>query len=402
MPVCPKCNSVYEDDLKFCSTDGTLLVPMTSETHLPIGAVVNESLRVIDRVRTDRFGVVYRVEDTIVSSRSLSLRLFRRGLVTSKVFEALGGLADRLRSQLNEPHIVANHIPIQLEDGRHAILGDDCHGSTLDSILAREAPLTTQFTVMALVRIADILSSAHGVGLFHGNVTPENVLLVDRTERAITVKLADFGIASTIRRHNARALTSPVDLLPLRSYDNYYPPELVTGRGTQADARADVFAIGALCYQMLSGWIPFTEAALERDSAVYLTDDPRPLIVLNKELGVPTALERTMLKALERDPRSRFQTMVELVEALQEIELELTIRPTVKPASRKATRVPKKATSLAPSPTGRARPATGTAGVRARDTADLGSDVRGTPLADDPGKTFDGQVTASDVLQSEE
>jgi eukaryotic-like serine/threonine-protein kinase len=402
MPVCPKCNTVYEDDLKFCSTDGTHLVPMTGETHLPIGIVVNESLKVVDRVRTDRFGVVYRVEDTIAPSRSLSLRLFRRGLVTSKVFDALGGLAERLRASLDEPHIVANYIPIQLEDGRYALLADDCHGSSLDTILAREAPLTAPYTVMALVRIADILSSAHRFGLFHGNVTPENVIVVDRTDRTLTIKLVDFGIASTIRRHNARALTSPLDLFPLRNYDNYYPPELVTGRGTHADARADVFAIGALCYQMLSGWIPFTEAALERDSAVYLTDDPRPLIVLNKELGIPHALEQTMLKALERNPSARYQTMAELVDALQEIELEISIRPTVKPASRKATRIPKKGTSLGPAPTGRARPMTGTAGVRARKTADLVGDERADIQDDDPAKTFDGGIKLSDVLQSEE
>src|SRR4051794_28835572 len=111
MPVCPKCNAVYDDPLKFCKTDGTPLVPMTSEAYLPLGVVVNESLRVIDRIRTDRFGVVYRVEDAIVTSRSMALRLFRRGLVSSKVFEALQGLAERLRAGLDEPDILTSYLP---------------------------------------------------------------------------------------------------------------------------------------------------------------------------------------------------------------------------------------------------------------------------------------------------
>src|ERR1051325_414652 len=147
MPVCPKCNTVYEGELKFCKSDGAPLAPLTSEAHLPIDGLVNESLRVMDRVRADRFGVVYRVEDPIVASRSLALRLFRRGLVSSKVFDALGKLADKLRAQLTEPHIVANYIPIQLDDGRYALLADDCHGTTLDAILSQEAPLTPPFTV---------------------------------------------------------------------------------------------------------------------------------------------------------------------------------------------------------------------------------------------------------------
>jgi serine/threonine-protein kinase len=252
---------------------------------------------------------------------------------------------------------------------------------------------------MLLLRIADILSSGHRIGLFHGNVTPENVIVVDQSERALSVKLVDFGVASTIRKHNARALTAPAGLFPLQNYDNYYPPELVTGRGAEADARADVFAIGALCYQMLSGWIPFTEAALERDSAVYLTDDPRPLIVLNKELGVPTALEQTMLKALERNPALRFLSVTDLVESLQEIELELSINPPVRPPARKAARVPKKATARPQPQPGRAR----TTGVKQRKTSDMAEGSGDTQAAsDDPAATFDGRPSLRDVLQGED
>lgn len=383
MPVCPKCNAVYEDDLKFCKVDGTPLVPMTSEAYLPLGAVVNESLRVIDRVRTDRFGVVYRVEDAIVTARPLALRLFRRGLVSSKVFEALGALAERMRTDLDEPDILAGYIPIQLEDGRYALLADDSHGSTLDALLAREAPLTPTFVVMALVRIADVLSGAHERGLFHGNLTPENVIVLDRTERTLAVKLADFGVASTMRKHNARGLTAPTDFSLLRNYDNYYAPEIVTGRGVKADARTDVFAIGALCYQMLSGWIPFSEAALEGETAVYMTEDPRPLNVLNKELGVPNQLERIMLKALERDPAARHQSMSELVDALQEVEFELSINPIVPGPGRRQSRTPRRA---ARTPRG-ATTGPGAGNGRGRATADLVPP--GPPSPDDAPPTGD-------------
>jgi eukaryotic-like serine/threonine-protein kinase len=327
MPVCPKCNTVYDGELKFCRTDGTPLIPLSSETHLPIGVVVNESLRVVDRLRTDRFGVVYRVEDAIDSGQTFALRLFRRGLVNSRVFAALGKLADRLRDELDEPDILTDYIPIQLEDGRYALLSRDFPGAVLDTLIVNEAPLKPPFVVATLLRIADVLAAAHRAKLVHGNVTPENVVVIDRNERGLTVKLADFGVASTIRQHNARALTAPPELVRLQNYDNYYAPEIVTGRGVEADVRTDVFSLGALCYQMLSGWIPFTEAAIEGDTAVYLTRDPRPLMVLNKELGIPEALERTMLKALDLDPEARYASLAELIEELQEIELDLSILP---------------------------------------------------------------------------
>jgi serine/threonine-protein kinase len=246
---------------------------------------------------------------------------------------ALGRLAERLRDDLDEPDILTDYIPIQLEDGRYALLSRDFPGTILDALIVNEAPLKPRFVVAALLRLADVLSNAHQAGLVHGNLTPENVIVVDRNERGLTVKLADFGVASTIRQHNARALTAPPELVRLQAYDNYYAPEIVTGRGVEANERTDIFSLGALCYQMLSGWIPFTEAAIEGDAAVYLTEDPRPLMVLNKELGIPRALEQTMLKALELDPESRQASIADLIEELQEIELDLSILPS--PAGRR-------------------------------------------------------------------
>jgi serine/threonine-protein kinase len=325
MPVCPKCNLVFDEGFKFCKADGTALIPLTAETHLPLGSLVNESLRVLERIRQDRFGVVYRVEDTIAGAHSLTLRLFRKGLVNSKVFAAFGSLATRLAAELHDPDVLTGYVPIQLQDGRYALLADDYPGVTLETIIDREAPLTPAMVVATLLRICDILAQAHGCGFAHGNLTPENVIVIDRTDREVSVKLADFGIASTIRAHNARALTAG-EQAHVRRYDTYYAPELA-GRGAAADERGDVFSVGALCYHMLSGWIPFTDAAIEGATAVYLTDDPRPLMVLNKELGIPANLERAMLTALERNPANRYDSIASLIETLQEVELDLSILP---------------------------------------------------------------------------
>lgn len=349
MPVCPKCNTVYDGEVKFCRTDGVPLVAIAAETHLPLGVVVNESLRVLERLRTDRFGVVYRVEDEIDPGRTYALRLFNRGLVNSRVFAALGRLAEQLRETLDEPDVLAGYIPVQLEDGRYALLSGDHPGTVLDALIQSEAPFAPPFVVSTLLRIGDLLAAAHRRGLVHGDLTPENVLVVDRTERGLAVKLLDFALASTLRRHNERALTAGAGP---KTYDNYFAPELVTGRGVAADERTDVFSLGALCYQMLSGWIPFTEAAIEGDAAVYLTEDPRPLATLNRELGIPESLERAMLKAMERDPAARHASIAELVEELQEIELDLSIRPSPS-ASAPA---PRRAGGSSPRKRGGARP----------------------------------------------
>jgi serine/threonine-protein kinase len=390
MRVCPKCNAVYEaTGLKFCRRDGTTLAAVVPEAHLAIGSVLNESLRVLEVVRADRFGVVYRVEDVIAPGRALALRLFRSGFVTPAVFEAFGALADRLRASLREPDVLAGFIPVQLEDGREALLGDDFPGTTLDVVIAREAPLAPWVVATTLLRIAEVLGGAHRVGLYHGNLTAENVILADRTARTFAVKVAEFGVASTIRAHNGRSLPSSGDFSLLRDYNNYYAPELVTAHAHEADARTDVFSLGALCYHMLSGWIPFSESALEGPSTVYATDDPRPLATLNKDLGVPRALEETMLKALERDPDRRFGSLAELVDALQEIQLDLSFMPALAPVPRKPTRprAPRKAARReAPQPAPR-RVRTNRGGTR---TAESGRKTAAyDPASDTPASDQD-------------
>jgi serine/threonine-protein kinase len=327
MAVCPKCNTVYGEDANFCRIDGVPLLPLASETHLAVGSVVNESLRVVERMRTDRFGVVYRVDDEIHPGRAYALRLFVRGLVNSRVYGALSDLASRLAGELDEPEILGGYIPIQLEDGRYAMLADDYPGSILDEVIQREAPFTPELVVSTLLRIAEILVPAHRAGLVHGTLTPESILVADRSERGLAIKLLDFGLVATIRQHNARALATLSSAPSLKIYDNYYAPELVAGRGAQPDEKTEIYSLGALCYHMLSGWVPFTEAAIEGDAAVYLTEDPRPLVMLNQELGIPRDLEATMLQAMALDPGARHASLGELIERLQEIELDFSISP---------------------------------------------------------------------------
>jgi serine/threonine-protein kinase len=327
MLVCAQCNAVYDDAANFCRTDGLPLVPLAAETHIATGEIVNESLRIVERLRTDRFGVVYRVEDQVHAGSSYALRLFNRGLVNSLVFSKLSMLAALLRGAIDDPDILTGYIPIQLEDGRYALLYDDCPGTLLEAVIRREAPLTPDFVVTTLLRIADVLNSAHRADLVHGDVTPENILVTGRSDRGLSIKLLDFGIVSTIRAYNPRAIAIQSTGAGCKAYDNYFAPELVTGRGAAADERTEVFSLGALCYHMLSGWIPFSDAAIEGASAVYATADPRPLVVLSPQLGVPRALEQTMLRAMELDPSARHASLGELVEELQEIQLDLSITP---------------------------------------------------------------------------
>src|SRR3989442_1587423 len=116
MHVCPKCNAIYTGSLKYCSGDGTPLVSCSEQIYLPIGEVINDSVSIVARLRTDSLGVIYQATDRILTGRSICLRLFHPGVAIRATFGGLEKLGMLLRQGLDYPDIIANYIVIELED----------------------------------------------------------------------------------------------------------------------------------------------------------------------------------------------------------------------------------------------------------------------------------------------
>ncbi|MEW6736573.1 MAG: hypothetical protein AB1489_35110, partial [Acidobacteriota bacterium] len=208
MSVCPKCNTSYTGTLKFCSLDGVPLINCSEEVYLSLGSIINDSLSVIARLRTDSLGVIYQVADKIVTGRVSCLRLFHPGVTTQATFSGLEQLGALLREWLDCSDITTNYIPIELEDGRTGLLSDFCAGVTFDDALTREAPLPPQICASLLLSLAEILKTAHLAGFVHGSLTPENILVTEYHSKKISewpnisqLKLIDFSIGRIIVRY---------------------------------------------------------------------------------------------------------------------------------------------------------------------------------------------------------
>lgn len=330
MPVCPKCNTTYSGTLKYCSLDGTSLISCSDEVYLSIGEIINESLSVVSRLRTDRLGVVYQLADKIVTGRASCLRLFHPGVAARSTFRELDHLGTALRDGLEGSDIVTNYIVIDLDNGTQGLISDFCTGESFDTILAREAPMAAKQVVSILLQLAEILNGAHASGFIHGGLSPDNIIVTGPNSKELSAwpkssqfKLIDFAIARTVLANNTRGLNQFTGELQTPNYATCYAPELFTGDREIVDARIDVYSLGALCYQMLSGRSPFTSDSAEKPT--YITDDPRKLLMLAPELQVPRALETLMLKALSRDMEARQESLAQLIEELQEIYFDLSV-----------------------------------------------------------------------------
>ncbi len=195
------------------------------------------------------------------------------------------------------------------------------HGRTLAQVMADDGPLPWQRVVAILQQVCRAVVVAHAAGVIHRDLTPANVMLVEASGRHDVVKLCDFGLAlplATIDR-----MTVPGTLLGTPAY---MAPEQV--RGEPQDERVDLYAIGGLAFEMLTGQLPLEATTVVGLIAAKLTDDVRPFAVRFPDLQIPPALEQLVLRCLARDPAGRPQSASQIERALAAIG---TIPPAVTP-----------------------------------------------------------------------
>jgi serine/threonine protein kinase len=181
-------------------------------------------------------------------------------------------------------------------------------GRLLRSVLNEEGALPVERAVKIILGICDALDYMHKHGIVHRDLKPENVMVDEHDQ----IKLIDFGIAM---KEDARRLTF-VNMSSILGTPDYISPEQVQGK--RGDQRSDIYALGIMFYEMLTGQVPFSgpnPLAVMNDR---LVKDPVPPRALNPE--IPAEIEEVVFRALERDPRHRYATAQEMAWDLEHQE----------------------------------------------------------------------------------
>jgi len=180
-------------------------------------------------------------------------------------------------------------------------------GETLRARLQRETQLPIKDAIIIAREVADALAYAHGLGVVHRDVKPENILL-----QGGHALVADFGIALAVQQAGGARMTQTGLSL---GTPQYMSPEQAMGE-RNVDARSDVYALGAVTYEMLTGDPPFTGSSVQAIVAKVLTDRPAPISTTRDT--VPLAMEQAVLRALAKLPADRFAGAAQFAEALVE------------------------------------------------------------------------------------
>lgn len=284
----------------------------SQQTDPLIGRLVDGRYRVRARIARGGMATVYVATDLRLERR-VALKVMHGHLSDDTVFQSRFIQEARAAARLADPHVV--NVFDQGQDGEMAYLVMEyLPGITLRELLREQRRLTVPQAVSILDAILSGLAAAHRAGIVHRDVKPENVLLAEDGR----IKIGDFGLARATTANTATGAQ-------LLGTIAYLAPELVT-RGT-ADARSDIYALGIMLYEMLTGEQPYKGEQPMQIAFQHATDSvPRPSV---KNPGVPEPLDELVLWATEKSPDDRPVDAREMLDRLREIERELAITPAV-------------------------------------------------------------------------
>ena len=333
----------YEKEKSFMSMPVIAAAPilLDEQAEPMVGQMVGH-YKIFAPIGAGGMGEVYLAHDTRLG-RQVALKMLPT---------YLSGDRDRLRrfeqearaaSSLNHPNVCMVHEVGEMEDGRHYIVMEHIEGVTLRERLALK-PLNLREVLDAAVQVAAALEAAHTAGVVHRDIKPENIML----RRDGYLKVLDFGLAKLSEKHSERQrieLDAPTrgmvktDVGVVMGTVAYMSPEQT--RGQDIDARTDIWSLGVVLYEMVTGRVPF-EGTTNSDVIVAILErEPKPLTwFLTK---APAELQRIISKALRKDREERYQGIkdlrLDLKSLKQELDFEAKLEQSVQPGfSGKATK----------------------------------------------------------------
>jgi eukaryotic-like serine/threonine-protein kinase len=284
---------------------------LRSDATLPPGAELGP-YRITQVVGTGGMGHVYRAIDTRLN-RTVAIKVLRSELATDAQFRERFEREAKAIAALAHPHICTLH-DVRTENGVEFLVLEYLEGETLAARLAKGA-LPFAEALRHAIEIAGALVAAHRSGVAHRDLKPANIVLTKTG-----AKLLDFGLAknvtSPLRGVGAAGTSMALDVTgqgTILGTVQYMSPEQLEGRS--ADARSDIFALGAVVYEMFSGRKAFAGTSPASVISAILKDDPPPLDT--SQPRIPALLDHHIRRCLAKDPDERWQTVVDLARELE-------------------------------------------------------------------------------------
>jgi serine/threonine-protein kinase len=278
-----------------------------------IGRVLADRYRILRRIGEGGMGAVYLCEH-VVLHRSLAVKVLRRDLSTDpEIVERFRNEAIAA-SQIGQENVVDVFDIGKTDDGALYYVMEALEGHSVGAILRHDGPIAVPRALAVLEQVGRALGAAHARGVVHRDLKPDNVFLVRREDGTEQAKLLDFGISKLEQAGERLTQAGAIIGTP-----EYMAPEQAVGAAV--DHRTDVYALGVMAYELLTGALPFAGDSAIATLVAHQTKPPEP--PSRRRTGIPPDVDALVLRALAKRPEDRFDSMAALVAEVIRIRTRL-------------------------------------------------------------------------------
>ena len=298
-----------------------------SEYDRLVGQTLGGRYYVEKKIGEGGMGVVFAARHAVIE-RPLAIKVLKREVMRDTATIRRFIQEAKAASRIGHPNIVDVTDFDTTSDGLTYSVMEYVAGATLGHAIRASAPFAPARVIRVAAQIARALAAAHDNGIVHRDLKPENVFLVDRDGRTDFVKIVDFGIAKVTPvegkgNPNEPRLTRAGSVF---GTPEYMAPEQAAGK-SDTDGRVDIYALGVIMYEMITGRVPHRGDTTVRTLAMQMLDPVVPPSQVRPDLRIPASLEAVVLKALAKKRDDRYQKMTEVAAALDLVNKEIMPLP---------------------------------------------------------------------------
>ena len=265
------------------------------------GSMLADRYEIIKKVGNGGMATVYKAKDTLLN-RFVAVKILRDEFTTDQEFIKRFEIEAQAAASITHPNIVSVY-DVGKQDNLHYIVMELIQGKTLKEIILEEGgPLPWKWSVNIAIQIASALETAHKNNVIHRDIKPHNIII---TEDGIA-KVTDFGIAKAVSNSTITAFGTTMGSV------HYFSPE--HARGGYTDAKSDLYSLGVVMYEMLTGKLPFDADTPVSVALKHMQEEPEEPIEINEK--VPEAINDIIMKALRKDTSLRYQNATTMLKDL--------------------------------------------------------------------------------------
>jgi len=326
MKSCPTCKATHPNEFIVCPQDGTSLVELGEWTE---GTVIRGKYRILSKLGKGGMGTVYKVMH-VAFNEVHAVKVINPSLMDDDLFVKRFKHEAVITRKLRHPNAVRVDDIDEAEDGRPIIVMEYIEGQSLKKVIKDLGPLPVPRTCAIIKQAAAALDAAHRLGMIHRDIKPDNIVLISTAEGE-QAKVLDFGIAKLKEAQTGDVVgVTLTEAGTVVGTPAYMSPEQAEGhRGDELDGRSDIYSLGVVMYQMLSGELPFKADTSMAMLLARIRQQPAPIVTLHPELQIPEAIAKVVMKTLEKNPDKRPQNAELLIQEIEAAEhrIELSMMP---------------------------------------------------------------------------